>query len=264
MLPITALSGALPRRPLGIFTDIDDTLTSDGRLSAAVYAALERLQAANVRVVPVTGRPAGWCDMIARFWPVDGVVGENGAFYFRYDRPTRTMIRRYAVAADVRARDRRALHALGERIVADVPGCAIASDQAYRESDLAIDFAEDVGPLPQSDIEAILAAFAAAGATAKVSSIHVNGWFGSYDKAAMTRHFAREILDCDLDVDNERFLFVGDSPNDAPLFAFFHNACGVGNVRDYGGRMPHYPRFVADGHGGAGFLEIVDEVLKAS
>jgi HAD superfamily hydrolase (TIGR01484 family) len=264
MLPITELSAALAARPLGIFTDIDDTLTSGGRISAAVYAGLERLQAAGVRVVPVTGRPAGWCDMIARFWPVDGVVGENGAFYFRYDRAERKMIRRYAVAADVRARDRRTLRALGERIVANVPGCAVASDQAYRESDLAIDFAEDVGPLPQADIDAILAAFNAAGATAKVSSIHVNGWFGTYDKAAMTRHFAREILHYDLEADNERFLFVGDSPNDAPLFAFFRNACGVGNVRDYGDRMPHYPRFVANGHGGAGFLEIVDEVLKAS
>jgi HAD superfamily hydrolase (TIGR01484 family) len=263
MRPIAELSVCLRARPLGIFTDIDDTLTTGGRLSSDVYAALERLQAAGVWVVPVTGRPAGWCDMIARLWPVDGVVGENGAFYFRYERTERRMIRRYAVAADARARDRRTLHDLGERIVAAVPGCAVAADQAYRESDLAIDFAEDVGPLPQAAIDAIVAAFVAAGATAKVSSIHVNGWFGSYDKAAMTRQFAREILHCDLDVENERFLFVGDSPNDAPLFAFFRNACGVGNVREYGERMPHYPRFVAHAPGGAGFLEIVAEILKA-
>ena len=263
MRPIAELSASLPARPLAVFTDIDDTLTSGGRLSAAVYAALERLQAAGVRVVPVTGRPAGWCDMIARFWPVDGVIGENGAFYFRYDRDARRMIRRYAESADARARDRQTLHALGQRIIAAVPGCAVAADQAYRESDLAIDFAEDVGPLPQADIDAIVAAFVAAGATAKVSSIHVNGWFGTYDKAGMTQRFAREVLHWDLDRDNERFLFVGDSPNDAPLFAFFRNACGVGNVLDYGDRMPHYPRFVAHAHGGAGFLEIVDEILKA-
>jgi hydroxymethylpyrimidine pyrophosphatase-like HAD family hydrolase len=152
---------------------------------------------------------------------------------------------------------------LGERIVATVPGCAVAADQAYRESDLAIDFAEDVGPLPQSAVEAIVAAFVAAGATAKVSSIHVNGWFGSYDKSAMAQRFAREMLHYDLERDNERFIFVGDSPNDTPMFAFFHNACGVGNVREFADRITHLPRFIAQDRGGAGFLAIVDEILRA-
>ena len=264
MLPVSELATRLAARPLAVFTDIDDTLTTDGYLPGAVYLALERLQAAHIRVVPVTGRPAGWCDMIARFWPVDGVVGENGAFYFRYERDERRMIRRYAVAADVRAHDRTRLHDLAARIVATVPGCAVASDQAYRESDLAIDFAEDVGPLGAPAVDAIVNAFTAAGATAKISSIHVNGWYGTYDKAAMTRQFAREVLHCDLEADNERFIFVGDSPNDAPLFAFFRNACGVGNVRDFGERMPHLPRFVADARGGAGFLEIVDQLLATA
>jgi HAD superfamily hydrolase (TIGR01484 family) len=264
MLPVAELAQRFADLPLGIFTDIDDTLTTGGYLSGAVYTALERLQAAGIAVVPVTGRPAGWCDMIARFWPVDGVVGENGAFYFRYDRAGRRMVRRYAVSAELRARYRETLRELAERIVSTVPGCAVASDQAYRESDLAIDFAEDVGPLPPEAVDAIVSAFVAAGATAKVSSIHVNGWFGTYDKSAMTRTFAHDVLHCDLERDNERFIFVGDSPNDAPMFAFFRNACGVGNVRDFGDRMPHLPRFVAEGHGGAGFLEIVDEILKAS
>jgi HAD superfamily hydrolase (TIGR01484 family) len=132
MLPIAELGARMPARPLGVFTDIDDTLTTDGYLPAAAYAALERLQSENIRVVPVTGRPAGWCDMIARFWPVDGVVGENGAFYFRYERGERRMIRRYAVAANIRARDRQRLHELAAQIVATVPGCAVAADQASR------------------------------------------------------------------------------------------------------------------------------------
>jgi hypothetical protein len=79
----------------------------------------------------------------------------------------------------------------------------------------------------------------------------------------MMQRFAREVLHCDLERQNERFVFVGDSPNDAPLFAFFRNACGVASVRDYGDRMACYPRFVAPARGGAGFLEIVDEILKA-
>jgi HAD superfamily hydrolase (TIGR01484 family) len=262
MLPIAELGARMPARPLGVFTDIDDTLTTDGYLPAAAYAALERLQSENIRVVPVTGRPAGWCDMIARFWPVDGVVGENGAFYFRYERGERRMIRRYAVAANIRARDRQRLHELAAQIVATVPGCAVAADQAYRESDLAIDFAEDVGPLGVESVNAIVAAFVGAGANAKVSSIHVNGWFGSYNKSAMTRRFAHEVLHADLERDNERFIFVGDSPNDAPMFAFFRNACGVGNVREFGDRISHLPRFVAQDRGAAGFLAIVDEILR--
>jgi HAD superfamily hydrolase (TIGR01484 family) len=261
MLPVAELRAHVPSRPIAVFTDIDDTLTTNGYLAAAVYTALERLRAAGIVVVPVTGRPAGWCDMIARFWPVDGIVGENGAFYFRYDHATRRMHREYAIDEALRQADRERLRDLGRHIVATVPGCAIAADQAYRESDLAIDFAEDVGPLGPEAIDAIVAAFVAAGATAKVSSIHVNGWFGTYDKSAMTQRFARDVLDCDLARDNERFIFVGDSPNDAPMFAFFRNACGVGNVRDFGDRMPHLPRFVADERGGAGFLAIVDEIL---
>jgi HAD superfamily hydrolase (TIGR01484 family) len=263
MLPVAELGSRLGARPLAVFTDIDDTLTSGGYLPAAAYGALERLRAAGIGVVPVTGRPAGWCDMIARFWPVDGVVGENGAFYFRYERAERRMIRCFASDAATRASDRHKLHELAGRIVDAVPGCAVAADQAYRESDLAIDFAEDVGPLPRSAVDAIVAAFTAAGATAKISSIHVNGWFGTYDKTAMTKRFAREVFGADIDADNERFIFVGDSPNDASMFAFFRNACGVGNVRDFGDRMPHLPRFVAQARGAAGFLEIVDEIFKA-
>jgi HAD superfamily hydrolase (TIGR01484 family) len=263
MLPIAELGAALRAKPLAVFTDIDDTLTTDGYLSGAVYCALERLQAAGIRVVPVTGRPAGWCDMIARFWPVDGIVGENGAFYFRYEHAARRMIRSYAVEPGVRENGRRRLAELAHEIVAAVPGCAVAADQAYRESDLAIDFAEDVGPLSHAAVNAIVAAFTAAGATAKVSSIHVNGWFGTYDKATMAAKLARDAFGFDLEGDNERFIFVGDSPNDAPMFAFFRNACGVGNVLEFGDRIAHLPRFVARPRGGAGFLAIVDEILKA-
>ena len=86
MQDIRALGQATLDRIRYVLTDIDDTVTTDGRLPAKSYDALERLQNAGLAVIPITGRPAGWCDMIARFWPVDAVVGENGAFYFSYDR----------------------------------------------------------------------------------------------------------------------------------------------------------------------------------
>jgi HAD superfamily hydrolase (TIGR01484 family) len=261
--PLSNLPDEIARGLIGLLTDIDDTLTTDGVLPAAAYAALERLQESGLAVVPITGRPAGWCDMIARFWPVTGVVGENGAFYFRYDRKTRSMIRRFAADAQERARNRQRLEAVGRRILAEVPGAAIASDQLYREADLAIDFCEDVPPLPVEAVNRIVALFGEAGAVAKVSSIHVNGWYGTYDKLSMTRVFVYDAFGLDLDAAKERFVFCGDSPNDAPMFAFFPFACGVANVMEFAGRMTAMPAFVSSGRGGAGFVEIADRILAA-
>ncbi|MFN8831701.1 MAG: HAD-IIB family hydrolase [Labrys sp. (in: a-proteobacteria)] len=263
MQPVSALPAAVARRLIGVFTDIDDTLTTEGRLPAAAYEALEALYEAGLVVVPITGRPAGWCDMIARFWPVAGVIGENGAFYYRYDAASRTMIRRFVASETERATNRQRLEALGRRILAEVPGSAISADQLFREADLAIDFCEDVPALPPEAVDRIVALFAEAGAVAKVSSIHVNGWFGSYDKLSMTRRFVTDELGLDLDRDRDRFIFCGDSPNDAPMFGYFPYACGVANVRDFVGRMPALPAFVAESHGGEGFVEIADHILSA-
>lgn len=246
-----------------VLTDIDDTLTTDGRLSAAAYAALERLSLAGLAVVPITGRPAGWCDMIARFWPVAGVVGENGAFYFAYVRAARTMRKRF-FASEAERRDNRArLGALCEKILREVPGAAIASDQLYREADLAIDYCEDVPALPPQEVRRILDIFAAAGAAAKLSSIHVNGWFGDYDKLSMTRLFASDILNLDIDSENARVIFIGDSPNDGPMFGFFAHSCGVANVERFDPETFNPPRFVADRAGGNGFVQIADRILSA-
>src|SRR5918995_898936 len=140
MKPLSELSGADARGVAFVLTDIDDTITSDGRLPAASYGALERLHEAGLKVVPVTGRPGGWCDLIARFWPVDGVVGENGAFYFRYDHEAKRMTRRFRASEAERAKNRARLDGLGKEILARVPGAALAADQPYRVADLAIDF----------------------------------------------------------------------------------------------------------------------------
>ena len=261
MRPIGELPSEALRELLLVCTDIDDTLTTDGRLPAEAYAALERLQAAGLAVVPITGRPAGWCDMIARFWPVAGVVGENGAFSFRYDRAARAMRRDYVRSAEQRALDKRRLADLAEEIVRRIPGSAIASDQSYRESDLAIDFCEDVPALPQAAVAEIVRIFEAAGATAKISSIHVNGWFGTYDKLSTTRLFVRDALGCDLEDVRERALFVGDSPNDAPMFAYFPLSCGVANVLDR--PLSHLPTYLSPERGGRGFVRIAEAILSA-
>ncbi|MFB2551995.1 HAD-IIB family hydrolase [Ensifer soli] len=263
MRPLADLSDAVLADVVAVFTDIDDTLTSEGQLPAASYAALEQLAGAGLAIVPITGRPAGWCDMIARFWPVAGIVGENGAFYFSYDRTARKMRQRFFASDAERRENRRKLDALREKILAEVPGTGIASDQLYREADLAIDVCEDVDPLPAAEVDRVLALFKAAGAVAKLSSIHVNGWFGDYDKLSMSRVFAADILGIDLDRKKQRIVFVGDSPNDGPMFSFFPNSCGVANVVDFKDSGSALPAFVAPSRGGEGFVEIAERILGA-
>jgi len=244
-----------------VLVDIDDTLTTAGKLTATAYAALERLHGAGLHVVPVTGRPAGWCDHIARMWPVDAVVGENGAFYFFYAKGR--LERRFQQDAAGRAEKRARLDAIARRILAAVPGCALASDQPYRETDLAIDYCEDVPPLPLEAAERIAALMREAGLTAKVSSIHVNGWFGEYDKLATTRRLFTEQFGRDPDRANREIVFAGDSPNDAPMFAFFENSVGVANVRRFESVMAHKPRYITQAAAGAGFAELADHLLVA-
>jgi len=249
------------RRIRGLLFDIDETLTTDGRLTAEAYAAIERMRRSGRITVPITGRPAGWCDHIARMWPVDAVVGENGAFYFSYR--DGKLLKRYQDDDRTRTGKRARLGAIGKRILAQVPGCALASDQAYRETDLAIDFCEDVPALPLETAGRIAALMREAGLTAKISSIHVNGWFGEYDKLATTRQLFAEQFSMDLDSANAELAFVGDSPNDAPMFAHFDNSVGVANVARFEGSLEAEPKYVTRGFAGAGFAELVAHLLRA-
>jgi HAD superfamily hydrolase (TIGR01484 family) len=261
MRPLASMPDATRRAIRGVLTDIDETLSTHGRLTAEAYSALERLHKAGKLVIPITGRPAGWCDHIARFWPVDGVVGENGALYMRYDAAARKLVRRFLDDEPTRRRHRERLTAIGERILIAVPGSALASDQRYREADLAIDFCEDVPPLDRGSIDRIVAMMEAEGMTAKVSSIHVNGWFGTYDKLTMTKRLLSEVFAIDAAAERAGFVFVGDSPNDAPMNAFFPNAVGVANVRQFADRIAALPAYVTRAESGAGFAEVADFLL---
>jgi HAD superfamily hydrolase (TIGR01484 family) len=244
-----------------VLTDIDDTLTHQGQLPASAYAALEALKASGLRVIPVTGRPAGWCDHIARFWPVDAVVGENGAFYMWHDKQQNKLQTRHALPLLERQNMQQRLQQVQQRVLQEVPGSAVASDQFCRWYDLAIDFCEDVPPLTQQEIDRIATLMQESGMTAKISSIHVNGWFGDWDKLTMTRTLMHELYSVDLDKEAPNILFVGDSPNDAPMFAAFPNAIGVANVLDCLERLAHQPRWVTRQPGGAGFVEMAQHLL---
>jgi HAD superfamily hydrolase (TIGR01484 family) len=255
--PLSALRDASRLR--GLLFDIDDTLTTYGRLTAEAYAALERLHARGRRTIAVTGRPAGWCDHIARMWPVDAVIGENGAFYFRHENGR--LRKRYQDTDVERAAKRARLAAIAERVLTSVPGSALASDQPYREADLAIDYCEDVPPLPMEDAERIATAMRTGGLNAKLSSIHVNGWFGDYDKLAMCKTLFTEVFGASLDSSQHEYAFAGDSPNDSPMFGYFDHSIGVANIARFAGRLSVSPKFVTRAEAGSGFAEIAAALL---
>ncbi len=263
MLPLQQFPQALAGAVHTVFSDIDDTLTTDGKLTPQAYSALDDLQRAGLRVILITGRPAGWCDHIARMWPVEAVIGENGAFYYWYDHTSRKLRCRHLLGESERAANSARLACVRETILREVPGCAVASDQFCRLYDLAIDFCEDVPPLPQQDVDRIVALMENAGMSAKVSSIHVNGWFGSYDKLSMAHLLLRERFGLELATERERCLFVGDSPNDVPMFAYLPQTVGVANVADFADRMSALPAYITPSRGGAGFAELAQTVIAA-
>jgi HAD superfamily hydrolase (TIGR01484 family) len=263
MLHLTQLKPSQLASVQAILTDIDDTLTTHGRLPAIAYDALEKLHSRGIKIIPITGRPAGWCDHIARMWPVDGVVGENGAFYFRYDRSVRKMQRVYAQDELTRKNNVATLHDLAQHIIQIFPGTALASDQAYREIDVAIDFCEDVPALPLSTAEAVAKTFEAAGAVAKVSSIHVNAWFGGHDKLSMSLRMLQECFGWSAAEAQSCVAYCGDSPNDAPMFGYFPLSIGVANIKPLSHLISDLPAFVTGAEGGQGFSEFADLVIRA-
>jgi HAD superfamily hydrolase (TIGR01484 family) len=248
---------SLFKKPLQyLLTDIDDTLTDEGLLGAEAYTALWKLHASGIQVIPVTGRPAGWCELIARQWPVAGVVGENGAFTFFYK--DKKMHRHFAIPEKDRLENQKKLEGLQRQILDQVKGCAIASDQFCRQFDLAIDFCEDVPALQEDQVQKIVNLFQAQGAQAKISSIHVNGWFGNYNKKTEALHFLKqEFRLSDKDI-QEKCGFIGDSPNDEPLWQAFENSFGVANVKNFEKSLTTPPKYITPSEGGKGFAELAD------
>jgi HAD superfamily hydrolase (TIGR01484 family) len=257
MQPWSKAESKVLGRIRGICLDIDETLSTRGKLTAEAYSALWRLKQAGYWVIPITGRPAGWCDLIARFWPVDAVVGENGAFSFFMHEGKRSRITTPGAAENPGP----GIRSLGERVRQRFPHARWASDQAYREYDLAIDFCEDVPPWSRSEVDALVALCEGEGAHAKVSSIHVNAWFGDYDKYKGFTHLLAQHPGSGVP-GLEEWLFIGDSPNDEPLFARFATSVGVANLKAFSDRLKHPPAFVTEAESGAGFVEMAERVIR--
>lgn len=261
-----------------LFADIDGTMTTKGKLPSDVYDSLWKLQAKGIKVIPVTGRPAGWCEMITRLWPIHAVIGENGAFYFQYDeagaktappkqkssdklvqKKSAKMRRVFSQSTQERKNGKVGLKKILARIRKEVPKARLSSDQFCRISDLAIDFCEDIPRLSDKEIFRIKEIFEEEGAVAKISSIHVNGWFGDFDKLSMCKEYVRKEFGWSEKELQKHCAFVGDSPNDEPMFAFFKNSIAVANIVEFWDQLEHKPNYVTKAQEGFGFCELANK-----
>lgn len=244
----------------GVYTDIDDTLTRDGAIEGAALAALHALAQAGIPVVAITGRPLGWSLPFARSWPVQAIVAESGAVALI--RQGNEVLTEYAQDEPTRQANALRLQAVAASILRAVPAARLAQDSPGRATDIAIDHSE-FATLSASDMARVVALMQQAGMTATVSSIHINGWFGSHDKLSAARWMAARLFGVQLDSVLARWLFVGDSTNDQPMFKALPLTVGVANLLRFRDQLQHWPAYITQAERGAGFAEVASAVLVA-
>jgi hydroxymethylpyrimidine pyrophosphatase-like HAD family hydrolase len=271
---------------VGVFTDIDDTLTTEGAITADALAALGQLRAAGIHVIAITGRPVGWSEPFALRWPVDAIVAENGAVALvpdggrnsphpspppKGERVSRfsprtegeganRLLKLYQQDARVRAENFVRLQQVAQRILREVPAAVLARDSAGRETDIAIDHSEFV-QLPPEAVAQVLRLMHDEGMNATVSSIHINGWYGDHDKLSAARWITRELFGRSLDAEIDHWLYVGDSTNDELMFEHFPHSVGVANIRRFEAQLKHPPRYITPGERGAGFAQVAQAII---
>jgi len=259
VLPIAQLDPELARSLVGVCFDIDDTVTTHGVLDADAYASLNALKAAGLKLLAVTGRPLGWAELVARMWPVDGAIGENGAGYVAR-RGNRLHFGYWDDDATRQIQAER-LTAIRAQVAREMPQVRVSNDSWARRCDLAFDVNE-YESLPPEEIEQLTSLLRSQGANVTVSSVHAHAQLGSHDKASGVVRAAEELFGLDSAGVKSRFMFVGDSGNDAAAFAWFELTAGVANVSRFLDRLPVPPRFVSSASYGQGFAEIANIVLR--
>ena len=271
MLPLNTWSLQARSRITGIFTDIDDTLTPDGAITSDALDALSKLKAQGLNVIAITGRPVGWSEPFAASWPIDAIVAENGAVLLQKshkndlqpnERACKRLLKSYRQTDLLRNQNYARMQQISQRVLHDVPGTQLARDSAGRETDMAIDHSEFTH-LPPEKIARVVAIMKAEGMNATVSSIHINGWFGSHNKLTGACWAVRQLLGRDLMPEISNWTYVGDSTNDQLMFEAFPNSIGVANVRRFEAQLANLPRYITVGERGAGFAEVSQAVLIA-
>jgi HAD superfamily hydrolase (TIGR01484 family) len=258
--PLQCIDRARWQAVRGVLTDIDDTLTRDGVIEPPARRALDALRAAGVPVIAITGRPMGWSEPFVRDGVLPAIVAENGAVaLFREGGALRV---EFAQDEPTRRANMARLQQVAQRIVREVPGATISRDSAGRATDIAIDHSEFV-QLDEPTIARVVAIMRDEGLQATVSSIHVNGWFGSHTKLTGAHWIVRRLFGRDLAAETDRWVYVGDSLNDQEMFGHFPLSVGVANLQRFAAELVVWPAYLSDGERGTGFAEVADALMAA-
>ncbi len=259
MKDLSALTAQEAKAVTFLLTDVDDTITSDGELRPVALNALYRLRDAGIRTILITGGSAGWGDIYLRQWPVEAVITESGAVsLYRKD----GAIVHYIHPSIDRSEYAERREALIAAVTEAVPKAKLSSDQFARLYDIAFDHSSEPPYLSEDEIAQVVAVCRAKRAVTAVSSIHVNAWFGGFDKWGGTYTFFKAVLGIEEAELIERSCYCGDAPNDQVMFNRIPLSFGVGNVRKTAHQMEILPQYIALERGGEGFAEIVDALLE--
>jgi len=240
---------------VGVFTDIDDTLTTDGAITPDALQALHDLKAAGLMVIPITGRPVGWSIPFASTWPVNAIVTENGAVALLPDTTQKKVTKIYQKDLSTRSHNFQEMQRITKRVLKEIPGTVMAQDSPGRETDIAFDHSE-FHKLTTKQIQQVVQLLQQEGMTATISSIHINAWFGDHNKWHGAQWILKELTGRDLKKELEQWVYVGDSTNDQVMFEHFTHSVGVANIKRFEKELKHLPKYISRQERGAGFAEL--------
>ena len=262
MQPLSSWPQTAREKIVGVFTDIDDTLTTEGAITSDAIQALQNLKAAGLMVIPITGRPVGWSIPFAATWPVNAIVAENGAVALLNNVSKNQVDKIYHQDLAVRTHNFQQMQRIAQKILKEIPGTALAQDSAGRETDIAFDHSE-FHTLTTEQIQQVVQLLQQEGMTATISSIHINAWFGSHNKWQGAQWILKQLTGRDLKQELDQWVYVGDSTNDQIMFEHFTHSVGVANIRRFGNELKHLPEYIATQERGAGFAEVANILLKS-
>jgi HAD superfamily hydrolase (TIGR01484 family) len=245
---------------VGVFTDIDDTLTTEGAITPDALKALQSLKAKGLMVIPITGRPVGWSIPFATTWPVNAIVAENGAVALVHNTQTKQVTKIYQQDFATRTRNYQQMQGIAQRVLKEIPGTAMAQDSPGRETDIAFDHSE-FHHLTQEQIQQVVQLLQQEGMTATISSIHINAWFGDHNKWHGAQWILKELTGRDLKQELDQWVYVGDSTNDQVMFEHFTHSVGVANIKRFEKELNHLPQYVSQQERGAGFAQIANQLI---
>ena len=263
MKPLSSWPQNSRQKIVGVFTDIDDTLTTEGAITSDALQALQDLKAAGLMVIPITGRPVGWSIPFASTWPVNAMVAENGAVALLHDATQNQVRKIYQQDLSTRTHNFQKMQRIAQRVLNEIPGTVMAQDSLGRETDIAFDHSE-FHHLSQEQIQQVLKLLQEEGMTATISSIHINAWFGDHNKWHGAQWILKELTGRNLKQEIEQWVYVGDSTNDQVMFEHFTHSVGVANIKRFEKELKHLPKYIAQKERGAGFVEVAQTLLQTN